>query len=62
MAKIGEQVESKRKELDLTQMQLATKAGISLDTLCRLENDRNSNPTVYVIKALQKALEIKFEI
>lgn len=62
MATIGVQVESKRKELSLTQMQLATKAGISLDTLSRLENDRDSNPTMYVITQLQKALDIKFEI
>jgi len=62
MATIGEQVTSKRKELKLTQMQLATKAGISLDTLSRIENNRSVNPTLVVINLLQKALGIKFEI
>ena len=59
---IGKQVKNKREEFGLTQMQLATKAGISLDTLSRIENNRNSNPTMFVINALQKALGITFEI
>ena len=59
---IGKQVENKRRELKLTQMQLATKAGISLDTLSRIENNRSTNPTMFVINALQKALDITFEL
>jgi len=59
---IGKQVEIKRKELKLTQMQLATKAGISLDTLSRIENNRSTNPTMFVINALQKALGITIEL
>ena len=52
----GEQVLKERDRLKLTQSQLATKAKISLDTLCRIEQQRNSNPTLYVIQALSKAL------
>lgn len=59
---LGEQVRAERDNQKLTLDQLKTKAGISLDTLCRIEQDRNSNPTLYVIQQLQKALNIKFDL
>lgn len=59
---IGQQVFKRRTELGLTQNQLASMAKISLDTLSRIENDRKVNPTVYVVSALQKALDIRFKI
>lgn len=57
---IGEQVKKRRDELDLNEIQFAVRAGIALDTLRRVE--KGGNPTLYIIKKLQVACGIKFEI
>jgi transcriptional regulator with XRE-family HTH domain len=60
---IGEQLKFERKKLGLTQEKVAEVAGLSLDTVSRVENGRNKNPTVYVIRQLSKALNYyKFEL
>jgi transcriptional regulator with XRE-family HTH domain len=59
---IGEQVASEREKQKLTQDALKQKAGISLDTLRRIEKDKSKNPSHFVITALERALNIKFEI
>ena len=59
---LGQQVKTERERQQMTQDELKSKANISLDTLCRIEQDRNSNPTLYVIKQLQKVLNVKFDL
>lgn len=60
---IGEQLKFQREKLDLTQKEISEIAGLSLDTVSRVENGRNKNPTVYVIRQLSKALNYyKFEL
>lgn len=59
---IGEQVLKQRKKIGLTQFQLATKAKISLDTLSRIERDKDSNPTIYVIKQLNRVLSLTIKL
>lgn len=60
---LGEQVRERRTELQLTQLKLCAKANLSLDTLSRLEQNKNSNITLQVVKQLSKALgDFKFDI
>ncbi len=58
---IGEQVRHHRGNQGLTQSELHHKAGISLDTLRRIEQDKSKNPSYFVIASLERALGIKFE-
>lgn len=59
---IGEQLETERKRQNLTQDQLKIMAGISLDTLRRIEKNKSKNPSLFTIRAIEKALGITFEI
>lgn len=60
---IGEQLKKARNDCQLTQSQLKDKSKLSLDTINRIENGRNANPTVEVLRMLSKALDnYKFEI
>lgn len=58
---IGKRIEFEREKQNLTQDFLKTKAGISLDTLRRYEKDKVKNHSLYVVEAIEKALNIKFE-
>lgn len=59
---IGKQVLAARNQQKLTQDQLKSKAGISLDTLRRIEKDKSKNPSHFVITSIEKALNIKLII
>lgn len=59
---IGKQIYSERIKQGLTQDQLKNKAGISLDTLRRMEKDKGKNPSHFVITSIEKALNVKFTI
>lgn len=59
---IGQQVLTARTGQKLTQDQLKTKAGISLDTLRRIEKDKSKNPSHFTITAIEHALNIKLII
>lgn len=60
---LGESIRSRRKELGITQPHLAELAGISLNTLYKLERGQ-SNPSLEVINKLAEVLgmEIKLEV
>ena len=62
-AQLGETIKSRRKELGITQPHLAELAGISLNTLYKLERGQ-SNPSLEVINKLAEVLgmEIKLEV
>lgn len=55
--KIGAQVRRVRERALLTQEELASRAGIGLTTLNRIENDR-SEPHFRTIRKLAKALDV----
>lgn len=60
---IGEQLTAERTKSGLSQKELATKSGLNIDTIRRIENGKNSNPTVVVLRFLSKALnDYKFQI
>lgn len=59
---ISEQVQGKRKEAKISQQKLANDAGLSIDTVRAIEQGRNKNPSLFVLKAVQKVLNFKFEI
>jgi transcriptional regulator with XRE-family HTH domain len=56
--KIGKNLKQLRKEMKLTQVQLAKKAGISSNYYARIERDEE-NPSLEVLKELSKALKVK---
>lgn len=60
---LGETIKSRRKELGITQPHLAELAGISLNTLYKLERGQ-SNPSLEVLNKLAEVMgmEIKLEV
>lgn len=60
---LGETIKLRRKELGITQPHLAELAGISLNTLYKLERGQ-SNPSLEVINKLAEVMgmEIKLEV
>ena len=58
---IGDRVRSVRKRRALTQAELAGAAGISTDTIVKLENGRHE-PRPKTIRALANALEVGVEV
>lgn len=56
--KIGEIIKKQRKEVGITQIELANKADISTSYLCDIEKGR-SVPSIVTLKKIAKALEIK---
>ncbi|MCK9413632.1 MAG: helix-turn-helix domain-containing protein [Prolixibacteraceae bacterium] len=60
---LGETIKNRRKELGITQPHLAELAGISTNTLYKLERGQ-SNPTLEVLHKLAEVLglELKLEV
>lgn len=60
---LGETIKVRRKELGITQPHLAELAGISLNTLYKLERGQ-SNPSLEVLNKLAEVMgmEIKLEV
>ncbi len=56
--KIGKNLKRIRKEKQITQVQLAQKAGISSNYYARIERDEE-NPSLEVLKEISKALKVK---
>ncbi|SMD43882.1 transcriptional regulator, y4mF family [Aquiflexum balticum DSM 16537] len=62
-AQLGETIKRRRKELGITQPHLAELAGISTNTLYKLERGQ-SNPSLEILNKLVEVLgmEIKLEV
>jgi y4mF family transcriptional regulator len=60
---LGETIKNRRKELNITQPDLAELAGISVNTLYKIERGQN-NPTLDVLTKILEVLglELKIEI
>lgn len=58
MSKFGKKLRSLRKAKNLTQRQLATKAGVSHNYVSNLEKDKHPNPSVWICLDLARALDI----
>lgn len=63
VGEIGDKIRKRRKELGITQPHLAELAGISLNTLYRLERGQN-NPSLEIMNrlALVLGMEVKIEV
>lgn len=58
---IAKNIKSARKKLELTQEQLAVKAGIPYATLSKIESGQVTNPTVSTLKKIADALNISVD-
>lgn len=61
MNTIGSKIKKLRLEKDLTQEELAVKAGIPYATLIKIENDSVKNPTINTLQKLAQALEVSVD-
>ena len=50
-----------RKQLKLSQEELAKKAGITYSTLIKIESGKNDNPTIKTLLKIAKALNVKID-
>lgn len=62
MKTIGEQLKEARDKAGLTQLQLASKATVSIGTIGALEQGSKTSTSVTVLALLGKVLKIKFVI
>lgn len=60
-SKIGEQIRLRRKELGITQPHLAEIAGISVNTLYRIERGQ-ANPTIEILDKILDVLGLEISI
>ncbi|MBN1618399.1 helix-turn-helix transcriptional regulator [Candidatus Dojkabacteria bacterium] len=58
---IAKNIKRARKKLELTQEQLAVKAGIPYATLSKIESGQVTNPTVSTLKKIADALNISMD-
>lgn len=58
---IAKNIKRARKKLELTQEQLAVKAGIPYATLSKIESGQVTNPTVSTLKKIADALNISVD-
>jgi len=58
-ASLGERVKAAREAAGLTQMQVASAAGIALSTLAQLEQGKMENPRLSTLRNLASALKVK---
>jgi transcriptional regulator with XRE-family HTH domain len=62
MDDLGEMIESRRRHLGLSRLQLAGRLGVSSQTVLNLETDPNYNLGTSLLRRLEEALEITFTI
>lgn len=58
---LGQRVQKRRKSLDLTQEALARKCGISIKTVCSIEQGVSTNVQLATLEALADGLRVDVE-
>ena len=58
---LSKNIKKLRKQLKLTQEELARKAGITYSILIKIESGVNDNPTIKTLKKLADALEVSID-
>jgi len=58
---ISSQIKKLRKDKELSQEELARKAGITYSTLIKIESGANDNPTIKTLKNIADALSAKID-
>lgn len=61
MSSIGQNIKKFREKKQISQDRLSKMADVSLNTIVKLEIDKNPNPTIETIKKITKALEVSIE-
>jgi transcriptional regulator with XRE-family HTH domain len=56
---LGKRLQSIRKAKGMSQAQVSTASGVSIDTLTRLENGKGQEPKLSTVIALAEALEVE---
>lgn len=62
MNQIGELIESRRGQLGLSRLQLASRLGVSTQTVLNLERDATYNLGTSILRRLEGALNVTFDI
>lgn len=62
MGSIGTNISRYRKQQDLTQKELAEKAGIDLFTLSKIETGTTPNPTIETMKRIADTLGVSVDL
>jgi transcriptional regulator with XRE-family HTH domain len=58
---LAENLKKLRKQRELSQEELARKAGVTYSTLIKLESGVNKNPTIKTIQQIAAALEVTLD-
>jgi len=58
---LAQNIKKLRKQLKLSQEELAKKAGITYSTLIKIESGANENPTIKTLVQIAKALNVKVD-
>jgi transcriptional regulator with XRE-family HTH domain len=58
---LAENIKKLRKQHNLSQEELAKKAGVTYSTLIKLESGANKNPTIKTIQQIAAALEVTLD-
>jgi len=61
MDTLGERIKQRRKSAGMTQEDLAYVAGVRLNAIVKLENDKTPNPHWLTIVGVARALELDLE-
>ena len=62
MNHIGERIESRRRQLGLSRLQLANRLGVSTQTVLNFERDPTYNLGTALLRRLEEALNVTFDI
>ena len=62
MNRIGERIEARRGQLGLSRLQLASRLGVSSQTILNLERDPSYNLGTSLLRRLEEALQVTFDI
>ena len=58
---LHENLKRYRRDKNLSQEELAKKAGVTYSTLIKIESGNNKNPTVKTLQQIAKALEVTLD-
>lgn len=61
MSTISKNIRKLREQKGISQDKLSKLAGISLNTIAKLELDETQNPTIETLQKIAKALDVKVE-
>ena len=59
---MAQNIKKLRKQLKLSQEELAKKAGITYSTLIKIESGVNKNPTIKTLVKIAKALKVNVDV